>query len=181
MSRKKNSLKEQIINIHAEAYYKAMRRFDDEQKLEEQKSSNQDDASEKTEKCNSKGWFMLNIILFPWTTHRNFAVNNKIYDSILVMFVSFVLALVGTILWGMGLLVAGYGVFILFKDVSILGTAVMCPLGLVILMFGSLFILASNEFSKVTDSNKIYAYSASVIALISCVVAILTLLDGIIK
>lgn len=41
---------------------------------------------------------------------------------------------------------------------------------------GSVFIVAGNEFSKVTDSNKIYAYSASILAVISCIVAIISLL-----
>ena len=54
MSRKKHDLKEQIINIHAEAYYKAMRRFDAEQKIEEQKLSNQNLAIEKTKKETQK-------------------------------------------------------------------------------------------------------------------------------
>lgn len=47
---------------------------------------------------------------------------------------------------------------------------------LVILLFGSIFILAAGVFEKETDSNKIYAYSASVIALVSCIVSIVALL-----
>lgn len=40
----------------------------------------------------------------------------------------------------------------------------------------SIFILAGGAFEKETDSNKIYAYSASIIALVSCIVSILALL-----
>ncbi len=37
-------------------------------------------------------------------------------------------------------------------------------------------LLAGGEFEKETDSNKIYAYSASIIALVSCIVSIIALL-----
>lgn len=44
------------------------------------------------------------------------------------------------------------------------------------LFLGSTFVLAGEEFGKETDSNKIYAYSASIIALISSVVGIIAML-----
>ena len=47
---------------------------------------------------------------------------------------------------------------------------------LVLLPLGSIFILAGGEFEKETDNNKIYAYSASIIALVSCIVSIIALL-----
>lgn len=43
------------------------------------------------------------------------------------------------------------------------------------MMIGSILFLGGKEFSKENDSNKIYAYSACIIALISCVVGIITL------
>ena len=46
----------------------------------------------------------------------------------------------------------------------------------ILLALGSMFILAAGEFEKETDSNKIYAYSASIIALVSCIVSIIALL-----
>ena len=49
-------------------------------------------------------------------------------------------------------------------------------ISLVLLPLGSIFILAGGEFEKETDSNKIYAYSASIIALVSCIVSIIALL-----
>lgn len=49
-------------------------------------------------------------------------------------------------------------------------------LSIFMLLFGPIFILAAGAFEKETDSNKIYAYSASVIALVSCIVSIIALL-----
>ena len=46
----------------------------------------------------------------------------------------------------------------------------------VLLLLGSIFILAGGEFEKETDSNKIYSYSASIIALVSCIVSIIALM-----
>lgn len=43
-------------------------------------------------------------------------------------------------------------------------------------IMGSIFILAGNAFGKETNSEKIYAYSASILALISCIVSILALM-----
>lgn len=51
-----------------------------------------------------------------------------------------------------------------------------CYIVMLSLFIGSALILAGKEFAKETDSNQIYAYSASVIALISCVVSIIALL-----
>lgn len=47
--------------------------------------------------------------------------------------------------------------------------------GLILLFLGSAFILSGKAFEKETDSTKIYAYSASIYALISCIAAIITI------
>ena len=179
--RKKNSLKEQIINIQAEAYYRAMRKYDAKEQKKEIKLMEQSEIGLKDEKWFKKLLFMLNVIFFPWKPHKSFTINNQIYDSILVLFVSLILGLIGTILWLIGLLGAGYAVLLLCRGVAFGGFIGMFAIGFVVLMFGSIFILAASEFSKVLDSNRIYAYSACIIALISCVVAVLTLLNDLIK
>ena len=119
--------------------------------------------------------FFLNVCLWPWKINKRFNVSNRIYDSIPVMFVSFVLRLTGGIMWfvGMvGLVTAVYNLIVyrVFKDIVGAG-----PFSLVILLLGAIFILAADAFEKETDSNKIYAYSASIIALVSCIVSIIAL------
>lgn len=56
---------------------------------------------------------------------------------------------------------------------DILGT---CAIALVLLLLGSIFILVGGEVEKETDSNKVYAYSASTMALVSCIVSIIALM-----
>lgn len=107
--------------------------------------------------------------------HKRFSINNQIYDSILVLFVSLMLGLFGAILWLLGLFAIAIAIIGLIQGGAIGGFIGMLCMSIVVMMFGSMFTLAANEFSKVSDSNRIYAYSASVIALISCIIAVLTL------
>lgn len=51
----------------------------------------------------------------------------------------------------------------------------------VLLVLGSAFILAGKAFERETESNKIYAYSASIFALISCIITIITMIVGLFK
>ena len=159
-----NMSQEQMIEIQAEAYYRALKRIEDEQKPEIPKK-----------KWHERILFFMNVCLWPWKINKRFNVSNRIYDSIPVMFVSFVLRLTGGIMWlvGMvGLVTAVYNLIVyrVFKDIVGVG-----PFSLVILLLGAIFILAADAFEKETDCNKIYAYSASIIALVSCIVSIIAL------
>lgn len=156
-----------------QAIVKAYQIIEENKKLE---SQDEYDKQVDKEKWYIKALFMLNVIFFPWKVHKRFTINNQIYDSILVLFVSLILGLFGAILWVIGLFVIVYAVTILFKGATISGFIGIIGMSIVVMMFGSIFTLAAHEFSKVSDSNRIYAYSASIIALISCIVAILTLL-----
>lgn len=131
---------------------------------------------EDKEKWYIKALFMLNVIFWPWKVHKRFSINNKIYDSILVLFVSLMLGLVGAILWLLGLFAIAIAIIGLIQGGAIGRFIGILCLSIVVIMFGSIFTLAANEFSKVSDSNRIYAYSASVIALISCIIAVLSLI-----
>lgn len=52
----------------------------------------------------------------------------------------------------------------------------MLPGGIALLVFGSIFVIAGKEFSREKDSEKIYAYFACVISVVSCIVSVLALL-----
>ena len=165
-----NISQEQMIEIQAEAYYRALKRIEDERTKEDEQK-----PEIPKKKWHERILFFLNVCLWPWKINKRFNVSNRIYDSIPVMFVSFVLRLTGGIMWlvGMvGLVTAVYNLIVyrVFKDIVGAG-----PFSLVILLLGAIFILAADAFEKETDSNKIYAYSASIIALVSCIVSIIAL------
>lgn len=164
-----NMSQEQIIEIHAEAYYRALKRIEDEKA--------------KTEEQNTEGrkyrWFEeilfgINVFLWPWKINKKFSINNRIYDSIPVLFVSGILRFAGGCMWLTGL--SGFGAAIysvvicnIIKDIWNLSA-----ISFILVLMGSIFILSGEEFEKETDSNIVYAYSAIVIALVSCIMSIFT-------
>ncbi len=166
-----NMSQEQMIEIQAEAYYRALKRIEDEKaKADEQKSE------KRKYKWYEEVLFCLNIFLWPWKISKRFTINNRIYDSVPVMFVSGILQLVGGLMWLVGMVSLGAEVYNLIIRKVTNGFFVTSAVSIVLLSLGSIFILAGGEFEKETDSNKIYAYSASIIALVSCIVSIIALL-----
>lgn len=166
-----NISQEQMIEIQAEAYYRALKRIEDEKdKEDEQKPEKQKHT------WYVKILFFLNVCLWPWKVNKRFSVSDRIYDSIPVMFVCFVLRLAGGIMWFVGmvsLVTAVYNLVVhrVFNDIIGIG-----PFLFVMVLLGAIFIMAASAFEKETDSNKIYAYSGSIIALVSCIVSIIALL-----
>ena len=123
-----------------------------------------------------ENFVFLNVCFWPWKINKRFSVSDRIYDSIPVMFVSVVLRLAGGIMWFVGMvsLVTTIYNLIAYRVLNdIIGTG---PISFVMLLLGAIFILAASAFEKETHSNKIYAYSASIIALVSCIVSIIALL-----
>lgn len=159
--------------IMTQAIIEAYRLIEENRKLE---SNSMHAKQEDKEKWYIKALFMLNVIFWPWKVHKRFSINNQIYDSILVLFVSLMFGLVGVILWLLGLFAIAIAIVGLIQGGTIGGFIGILCMSILIMMFGSMFTLAANEFSKVSDSNRIYAYSASVIALISCIIAVLSLI-----
>lgn len=82
----------------------------------------------------------------------------------------------GTVAWLIGIGGIVYFCIVLkaIKNMRVLGEKLGVCFFLTIM--GSIFILAGNAFGKETNSEKIYAYSASILALISCIVSILALM-----
>lgn len=162
---------EQMIEIHAEAYYRALKRME-----EEKNNTSMPTTKNEKDKWHDNILFFANVFFFPWKINKRFCVNKRICDSILVLFVSGSLKFLGMLMWliGMVLLVA------LICQIAMLNFSldmiIVVLLTLLLVILGSMFTLASKEFEKEVDSNKIYAYSASVIALISCVVSVIMLM-----
>lgn len=165
-----NISQEKMIEIQSEAYYRALKRIEaeksetDEQKLEEKKH-----------KWYETVLFVLNVFFFPWKINKKFSISNQIYDSILVLFVSLALKAVGSIMWLFGMVEIKNEICRMYT-VGITGEIIKRSLVVIIFWFlGSIFVLSGEEFSKETDSNKIYAYSACIIALTSCIVSIIAM------
>jgi len=160
---------ERMIEIQAEAYYRALKRIENEKNVEETKKS------EKAYKWYDDVFFVLNVLFWPWKINKKFSINNRLHDSILVLFVSGVLRYVGGIMWLSAIWKIAYGVWRVVKMGAIAEIIKDSPIIVFLLFIGSTFVLASETFRKETDSNKIYAYSGSILALIGCVISIISL------
>lgn len=164
-----NVPQERLIEIQAEAYYRALKRIENEKNAEEAKRPG------KKYKWYEDVFFVLNVIFWPWKINKRFSVNNRLHDSILVLFVSGILKYAGGVMWLSAIWKIVYDVWQAVKAGAIVEILKDSPIIVFMLFIGSAFVLASETFKKETDSNKIYAYSGSVIALIGCVISIITL------
>ena len=173
-----NLSQEEMIEVHAEAYYRALKRIEDEKAKENEKVKENEVMVNKKYKWYENVFFMINVLLWPWKINKKFAIKEQIYDSVLVIFVSMFLHGVGVVAWAFGAFTL---ICELLKLVNInIGLnddwAVGISISMLSLVVGSVFTLAGDAFRKETDSNKIYAYSASIIAMISCVISLIALI-----
>lgn len=88
---------------------------------------------------------------------------------------------VGTVTWGGGLLAIIYTIWQCVCRQSELQSNWMLPVLIEVffMIIGSTLILSGKEFDKEKDSNRIYAYSANIFALLSCIFALITLMVSI--
>ncbi len=161
-----------LVEIQTEAYYRALKRLEEEKKEEE----NNDAIQGEKENFFMKILFILNICFFPFRINKHFQLREQIYDSIPQFFVCFILRTSGFLMWVVGL---AYPFFVI-RSGNIEGNfqsyLYHLFVDLFIFLFGSLFYLSGNAFNKETDSNRIYAYSASIFALISCIISLVAII-----
>lgn len=172
-----NFSREEMIEIQEEAYYRAMKKIDAEKNESPQLTIYQNKSSERKKyKWYENVLFIINVCFFPWKICKKFEISNRIGESTLVLFVALILGLGGGLIWLYGI----YLIVLLIHKVyesGITGNGItVFPLIMVVLFLGSLLTLAGQEFSKETDSNKIYAFSACVLALTSCITGIITII-----
>lgn len=162
--------KSEMIDIHEEAYYRALKRMEKEKNKESERK-----AEERKDKWYDILLFALNFLFFPWKETRFMRIRSNAYDSLLIVIVSFMLNLIGFCLWFVGLFGMGYGIALMaLKRLTntIVTEILMSILGVVL---GSIFIISGKEFGKEKDSNRIYAYSGCIIALVSCIISLVAL------
>ncbi|MCM1100705.1 MAG: hypothetical protein NC079_03380 [Clostridium sp.] len=166
--------RDDMIEIQAEAFYKALKKIESETSRVNQDES----GDEKKGKWYLKLLFFLNVIFWPWKINKKFKVRHRIYENMLVLIVSGALKISGFVIWIYGIWAIIYQIIQISK--GLIGIEILFFFSVVIcvLTFGSIFALAGQAFDKETDSNQIYAFSASFIALISCVVSIIALIKS---
>lgn len=160
--------KEQIIEIYEEAYYRALKRIEEE-------NESHKITEERKYKWYEKVLLAMNFLFWPWNIDKKYNVNSQMYDGVLVIVTSMVLLAIGGIMWIIGL---GGSFWAIYKIITLkMIKEVVDTIGIIVifLTLGSSFILAGKSFEKEMESSKIYAYSASIFALVSCAIAIVTM------
>lgn len=176
-----NSITDQEFSkLLQEAFLLAIQQYD------EQRNQHKDDSKtdipknkEKDKKVMKEKWYInlwafINILFFPWHISKKVALKEKVYDSVLVSFITVFLLVLGTLLWITG---------IIFVIIILAGLFAIDPAGpisyvipVLMVVTGSFLIISSHAFAVETDSIRIYAYSASIMTFISCVIGILSFL-----
>lgn len=171
MAKRRKVIDKRMIKIQADAYYQAMKKYHKEIELKES------EKEDREESLIMKVALALNVFFFPWKINKTFKINNRIYDGILVLIIAGTFWICGTIMWGVGIINIIDIILKLLKKMILERNMVIWQLIISILMMeiGSFLVIAGNEFSEVKDSDKIYSYSASILAAISCIVAIISL------
>ena len=170
-----NLSKDEMIEIQAEAYYRAFKRIKKEEG-EEIESNVETNIEKRKYKWYENVLYFFNVFFFPWVISKHVLLNKQLYDLVLVFFVSAIMLIIGTIAWIMG--VTGF-IYSLYLGIALHEIRNMLSLlGICLLMvaLGSIIIISGNSFGNETNSERIYAYSACILALMSCAIGIVSLL-----
>ncbi len=162
---------ERLTEIYAEAYYRALKRIEQEKSTEPEQN-----VGIKEKRWGIRILFALNLFLFPFKINKRFKYNKRMHEGFLKVIISSILEYFGFVLWFLGLAGLGYGIW----NIHAWDVSVACIIYFIIciesIMMGSFFFLAGKTFDKETESNRIYAYSACVLALVSCITSLVALL-----
>ena len=166
-----NLSQEKMIEIQAEAYYRVIKRIESEKEIKSEKEIENKHTEARKYKWYENIFFVINALLWPWKIHKNFQLKDNIYDNVLVVFISIIMQILGAVLWLFGIIIILSNFFINNNDII---TTV--SFAIFSLTFGSMFILAGGQFSEEKDSNRIYAYSSCMLALVGCIIAIVAII-----
>lgn len=176
----KKALKEkELLKIEEEAMYNALKKFHKE--LTEQAGENEESQTVITKDIkqieNNKLYnliYYLEFFFCPWLVYKNLKKNNRLYEDVIILFVSVVLELIGVIGW----IASIFGIIIsiklhLYNNDS--RGMVLLGISIFILLLSNLLTILGIKFSGERDAEKIYSFSATIMAILSFVVAAITL------
>lgn len=164
---------ERLTEIYAEAYYRALKRIEHERNVEQEQK-----LCKVKKPWYSWVFFWMNIFLFPFKLNKRIKFSGQLYDGLLVVIISTILETFGALVWFCGVANLVRGCYCAFT-IEVSPTQILkLIISAVLIFYGSFLVLVGKQFGKETESNKIYAYSASVLALVGCIVSIIALLKS---
>lgn len=174
--------RETYVEMQAEAYYRALKRLDEE-KAER--------SREEAQSVVKKKWYVkmkefLIIVFLPLIATKRLKEKKSLYNSILSLCVTIALEGIGSILWIFGI----SGIFVCAKKfvyeiglgmLTICGNLLCVALFFVVMIMGAFFFVSGDSFSNETDNYKIWSFSASCLALVGCIISVVALIIEIVR
>ena len=118
------------------------------------------------------------LLIFPFAYKNKKVREMTLYDSVLQIGVGFVLLILGMAAWAAGIIIISYTLTSNYMA-GVEKIPGIC-FGLSVLFMGSLVVMAALEFSSERRSDKIYNFSMSMLALISCIVSVIAVVIAVI-
>ncbi len=161
---------EKWISMQAEAYYRAMKRIDNEspKKLSDNENVEKQTNDSANIKCLYKILYILNFLLCPFKISGRVKLKEGVYNLPIVFAVSLIMWFIGLLSWLFGLLLIPYSIILEKIPFDI----ALVPVAVISVFIGSMLIVGAQEFEKEEDNNQIYAFSATFLALVSLCVSI---------
>ena len=175
---KKYTLKEKkLLKIQERASYNALKQFEKElmeaaRRKEKETQLEISREKEKEEKRDRRFYlkYCLAFYLCPWLAYKYFNKNKQLYEDVIVAVITIFLEVIGSFGW-------------LGAIVGIISRVIMCfrkhelkplaPIGIffIILLISVLLIIIGKRFSEERDSEKIYLFATTIMAILSFMVA----------
>lgn len=164
--------RKELIDIHAEAYYKALK------KIEAEKEAT---VVEESKPIKSNGMVikrMLRVFIAPFSVKIGVSNENDITNSVFSFISSFVISVIGYCLWSGGIFCLICLLWYYFNNFNV---EMLWKIGIIILglvdaiVLGAMFIVAGKELDREKDGTKIMVYAANTLALVGVVIAIISL------
>lgn len=179
---KKYTLKEkELLKIEERAAYNALKQFEKElmeaaRRKEKETQLEISREKEKEEKKDRRFYlkYCLAFYLCPWLAYKYLKKNKRLYEDVIVVVITIFLEFIGSVGW-------------LCAIVGIISRVIMCfwkhelqplaPIGIfcIILVISVLLIIIGKRFSEESDSEKIYLFATTIMAILSFLVAAVTL------
>lgn len=135
---------EKWISMQAEAYYRAMKRIDNEstKKLSDNENVEKQTNDSANIKCLYKILYILNFLLWPFKIFGRVKLKEGVYNLPIVFVVSLIMWFIGLLSWLFGLLLIPYSTILEKIPFDI----ALVPVAIISVFIGSMLIIGAQEF-----------------------------------
>ena len=171
MGKKYKLSKKELLKIEERALYNALKKY--EKNL--MKSANEKEAERNRKEDDISNWkYCLMFFFVPWLVGKYLKNNKRLYENVIVFFITFILEFIGSVGWLaaiIGICVNGKNFLVTCEIKSMVSTGLF----IIIWLISVLFIILGNRLSEEKDSKQIYTVATTIMAILTFIVAVVTL------